>query len=283
MHCAKCGGKIPAGAVSCPACGLKLRAAPNPPAVAAPPLPGPPKFPAQGPPEYRAPGLPGDFSSPGGYAPGPPPEGPYYSPREPPPPGAHPRYGAPPTDPRARTVAAEKGRFPWAIVAVVVAGLLVIGGSAVAYFKFLRKTSYTGPQAVVARYFEILPGGDTAAIKALFAPDAQPSDTNLGALKMAGSMGAGIEYENPRMKTLREGSTEATVQLVDLTIAVSMAGRSVKQNLSMFAGGAKVVIPLKKVNGRWLLVASNGRVPDFLNVPGDGNGTVDAPPDSGSS
>lgn len=311
LHCAKCGGEIPGGAAACPGCGLKLKVAPNPPVSAmpppaagppgaapsappqafgapptpeppeyrpAPPPPGSPEFSQQGPPEYRAPDRTGDFAPPGGYAPGPSFDGPYYSPGELPPPGAYPRHGAPPAYPGGRTGAAEKGRFPWALVAIVVAGLLVIGGSAFVYFKFLKKTTYDGPQAVVARYFEILPGGDTDAIKALFAPDAQPSEANLSAIKMAGSMGASIKYENPRMKTLSKSATEASVQLVDLTVAVSVAGRSVKQNLSTFARGAKMVVALRKVNGQWLLLARNGAAPNLLNLPGQESGTVTAPP-----
>ncbi|MHB8894053.1 MAG: hypothetical protein ACYC99_02595 [Candidatus Geothermincolia bacterium] len=198
------------------------------------------------------------------------PHAPYYAPGELPPPGTHPQYGAAPVNPygHAGAVPKEKGKFPTAIVAIFIAGLLVIGGTALVYFKFLKKTPASGPQGAIVKYFEVLPTGDVQAIKALFAPDAQPSEANLEALKMVSSLGASIKYENAQMETLTETATDASVHLKDLTISVSMGGQSAKQQLSTYTGGAKLIINLKKVNGLWLLVASDGKLPNMMNLPG---------------
>jgi hypothetical protein len=316
LHCVKCGGDIPEGSQACPACGLKLRAAPvqgapapqppgppeyqqpAPPAYQqpappeygqqAPPQsppappeygqPAPPQYgqpqPPPAPPEYSAPGFAGTpaevtrplaageqqyaqppYGSPGDAFAVPP--APYAPPGQPPPPGP---YGAGPYGPGAAAPEGTK-KLPTALIAIIVAGLLVIGVTAAVYFLVLKKSTPGGPEATVLKYFEILPGGDEAAIKALFTPDSQPNAQSLQALSMVSKMGASIKYQDAQLEVVSKTETDAQVRLKDLTIVVNMAGQSVKQKLSTYTGASNMVITLKKVNGQWLIVAPNGKLP----------------------
>jgi hypothetical protein len=228
-----------------------------------PPATGPPQYapPAQ----YAAPVAPPTL--PPYVGPGPTPSGgPYgYGPA----PGGMPQ-GPPPTNPYGHAGGKQKGekKFPTALIVIVVIGLVVIAAAAGLYFLKFNKSSGSstagGPEATVVKYFQILPSGDVAAIKALFAPDSQPSDTYLKMLSQVNSYGAKIEYLNPQVKTISQNATTAQVELVDVTISVSMAGRTVQKKLSEVSATKNMTVNLKNVNGQWLMEAANSSLPSTL-------------------
>jgi len=181
--------------------------------------------------------------------------------------------GPPPINPHGHAGGKQKGgkKFPTALIVIIVIGLVVIAVAAGVYFLKFNKSSgssiASGPEATVAKYFEILPSGDVAAIKALFTPDAQPSDANLQLLSKMNSYGAKVEYTDPKLKTISQNATEAQVQLVDITVAVSMGGQSVRKNISDYMGGKEMLINLKNINGQWLMNAQNSSLPS-ISTPG---------------
>ena len=266
--------------------GSQAPAPPRPPQAPPQGMPYPPQQmqppgPPQAPPEWTPQaGGPPQFAPPSQYAApvGPPAQQPYmgegatpsggpygYGP----PPGGMPQ-GPPPMNPYGQAGGKQKGekKFPTALVVIIVIGLVVIAGAAGLYFlKFNKSSGSTtsgGPEATVVKYFQVLPSGDLNAIKALFAPDSQPSDTYLQMLSKANSYGAKIEYLNPQVKTVSQNATDAQVQLLDVTISVSMGGQSVQRKLSQFSGGKEMLVNLKNVNGQWLMEAANSSLPSGL-------------------
>jgi len=224
------------------------------------------------PPFQQGPGMP-PGAQPGPYyqSPGeipPPPPGPYVSPGEVGLPGQYPTYGPGVNQYGQAQAARPREGLPRALIAFILIGVLVIAGAAASYFMILKKHEPSAPEAAVLKYFEVLPTGDIAAIKAMFAPDAQPSDENLSYIQKALKLAPGVKYEDVKLATVSETATAATVQLKDFTVAVTMGGQTVRQNLSTFLGGAKVVINLKYENGQWLLVANKGALPNISNFPG---------------
>jgi hypothetical protein len=216
------------------------------------------------PPEAFAPPPGPYYQSPGEIPP--PPPGPYFSPGEIPPMGQYPPSGG---DRYGQAGVKQPGEgLPRALIAFILIGILVIAGAAGAYFFVLKKHEPSGPEAAVLKYFEVLPTGNVEAIKAMFAPDAQPSQENLDYIAKALKMASGVKYQDVKLATLSETPTDATVQLKDLTVAVTMGGHAVKQNLAPFLGGAKIVIYVKYVNGQWLLIAQKGALPNIQNFPG---------------
>ncbi len=236
MNCARCGSHIPEESNSCPGCGLKLRAAPPPPV----PLAKPPS-PVQQDQRQDLPAQPAQPLPPGAY----------LAPGEIPLPGQYPSYGQ-----AIGTKPPTKQKLPVAMIALIVAGILVIGVSAAVYFLVLKKTSpLTGPENVVIEYFDTLSSGRIESVNTLFAPDCQiPQDTLDKIAKKASESGENFKYENLVLETLTETATTATVHLKDMTISRNFDGKTETHKLStVLLGDAKLVIGLKNVNGRWLL------------------------------
>src|SRR5659263_174665 len=245
VNCLRCGNDIPEGSQSCPGCGLKLKAAPVPAVPQwVPPVPGQPTAgqPAQAYPPAQGTGGPVAPAT-GGYPPAPPegyirpqpggypPQAPYVSPGEVGLPGQYPAYGPGVNQYGQAQAARPREGLPRALIAFILIGVLVIAGAAAAYFMILKKHEPSAPEAAVLKYFEVLPTGDIAAIKAMFAPDAQPSDENLSYIQKALKLAPGVKYEDVKLATVSETATAATVQLKDFTVAVTMEGQTVRQNL----------------------------------------------------
>lgn len=155
------------------------------------------------------------------------------------------------------------------LVAVIIA-LVVVAGGAGFYFLVIKKGGEaTGPEQTVNKYIDAVTKGDTEAMKALYAPGSQPSDL---ALRMASSVySSGIlKLSDVKLKTLSQTATDATVQVVDATISVSIAGQSIKQNLSALRRGSETNnFKLKNANGQWLITSDGGLnlVPRLPGVP----------------
>ena len=172
-----------------------------------------------------------------------------------------------PSDSRAYPWKRER-RFPAWLIAVIVAGLIVIAVSAGIYFLKSGKkvTVVTGPQIAVAKYFDLLPAGDPSTIKELFAPGSQPSDAGMAKLSEAFQIGVTFNYYDPQMRTVSQTPSDASIRVVDMSIQMTRAGLTMRRNLAGYMKSG-LVIKLKYVNGQWLLVAQNGALP---NICGQG-------------
>jgi hypothetical protein len=262
--------------------------APPPPQYQAPPAfqspdAGKPRFglqgesqqPAAAPPEYQHQGTPPEpveiarASPPQGqpFAPGdasaPQPPAPYLSPGEMPPPGQYPygqppppTYGQPGKDKQPRSGGDQR-----LVIILVVAILIILGAVAGLYFT-LKKKAPTPAEAAVMKLFDTLPSGNADAIKALYAPDAQPTAAQLNSLSQQMASAPGAKIEDVKLKTLTQNPTDATIQILDYTVTVNAGGQNVKMQMSKILSGVKFVIQVKMVNGQWLLVAPNGSVPN---------------------
>lgn len=155
------------------------------------------------------------------------------------------------------------------IVVAVIIALVVVAGAAGFYFLVIKNSgAATGPEQAVLNYFKALQSGDTAAIKSLYAPGAQPDDL---ALQLATTMySSGIlKLSDFKLKTLNQTATDATVQVEDATVSVGIAGQSIKQPLSSFNGNRVMAFKLRDVNGKWFIVsdASMNLVPSIPGAP----------------
>ena len=235
MKCARCSGEIPEGSSSCPGCGLKVRmrapeAGMPPPG---PPIPSPPTEITR---EQELP--PEDYQAVEPLAPG------EWPPRDT-------LSAAPPQPGQA------KRKTHNVIIAIIVIGLLVIGGAAAAYFFLLRnKGSATGPEAVVERDWRAALAGDFETAKACYAPGSQPSPAMLEQTRAMYQKGT-FAIKELDLKTLKESDNEAEVEIVNLTVTVTMEGRSATINLQ--AAGRHLVVKLKKLDGKWLITGEEVR------------------------
>ncbi len=147
---------------------------------------------------------------------------------------------------------------------------MVVAASAGVYFLVIKKGGgATAPEQTVIKYFDAVSSGDSSAVRAVFAPDSQPSDMALKLLSSVYSSGM-LKWSDFKLKTLTQTATDATVQIEDATISVSLAGQSMKEHLSTFnTSGQPMVFKLKNVSGQWLLT-SDGSMnvsPNLPNMP----------------
>jgi hypothetical protein len=209
-------------------------------------MPGVPpaaQVPAAPPEQFRTPGP--YYQSPGEI---PPPPGPYFSPAEVPPAGQYPPYAPGPQAP-----ASSRQGLPKSLIAVLVIGVLIIAGSAAAYFLLVKgNKTYSAPEQAVVNYFETLASGDMYAVATLFVPEARPSPETLAALGKLYVPGT-YKFSEFQLKTLSETATDATIQINDFKVTVSMGGQSATESMSkIFARGA-LAVRLKYANGSWLI------------------------------
>ena len=102
------------------------------------------------------------------------------------------------------------------------------------------------------KYFDAMSAGNVDEVRTLFTPEAMPSETTLSAFNKLFGMGM-IKYEDIKLKTLNQTSTDAKVQIVDVTIRVTAGDQTVTQKLSKIYSSTNITIKLKKVNGVWLI------------------------------
>ncbi|MDD5448892.1 MAG: hypothetical protein PHO53_07010 [Actinomycetota bacterium] len=265
MKCARCGSEIANGSSRCPSCGLRVRTRP-PSSVLSGEVPSsqevnhPPSNPQDRPPIDKAAmpeTQPGDeehptlqeklYRAPGdAYA---------YPDEEIP--EARPEYPLPEGEP-------EKGVFKSKtskVVAISVAALLlVVGGAAFAYFKYLTpKSTAETAASIITSYANALGKGDAEKVKALHAPGMEPQagevEIACGAMKM---LGITYSFDEMVVDITNEKSDEMEVEIVDYTL--TMAGKGFKETgkLNDFPPNSsppadKPKVKLKKINGKWLI------------------------------
>lgn len=235
--------------------------------------PPPGAYPPQGPP----PGLPPGAYPPQGPPPGSyPPPGQYFSPGEARPytspgdAGWQGQYPPPYGQPYGKAAGPGPDKSRTFIIAAIIVALVVVAASAGVYFLVIKKGGgATAPEQTVIKYFDAVSSGDSSAVRAMFAPDSQPSDMALKLLSSVYSSGM-LKWSDFKLKTLTQTATDATVQIEDATISVSLAGQSMKEHLSTFnTSGQPMVFKLKNVSGQWLLT-SDGSMnvsPNLPNMP----------------
>lgn len=147
------------------------------------------------------------------------------------------------------------------MVAIVVAGLALVGAAAGVYFLVLNKPAeLTGPEAAVVKFFEAVGRGDTEGLAALFTPDSRPGEPELRLISLMFGNNK-ITMGDVETRVVSESGTDAQVEVTDITMAV--AGRKVR--MSDLGTEKTFDFKLKKVNGEWLIEAG-GRVP-FIPSP----------------
>lgn len=141
-----------------------------------------------------------------------------------------------------------------------------MAASAVVFFTVINKNKLTEPEKTVMKYFDAISSGDVATLKTVFASGSQMDEARL---KMMGTMFAGgiIKYQDVKLNTLSESATDATVQLDDAIISISLGGQSIKQKISSMYAKGSITFALKNQNGRWVMLNTGNLTPGMPSVP----------------
>ena len=152
-----------------------------------------------------------------------------------------------------------------------VATVVIIALLAGMYFFVLKQHEATAPEQTVLKYFDALSTGDITMLKTLFTPEAAPDQASLDMFAKYLATVA-VKYEDVKLKTLEQNTTDATVQLVDFTIKVKSGDQVATQKMSSLMSTAKLVVHLKCINGAWVF-DQKGELPSNFTAPGTGGST----------
>lgn len=287
--CELCGNEIPDTLNACPTCGLRIDFDENRPEAAETETPGeaspyeqgnswqqadndsfgglgqepgsPLDYPYGNEPQTLPPGMlpPPQTGPPGdcGYSPPPPGAGDNF----PPPPPGQPVTGAWGT-PSGRhipsTKTGEKKNFPVVLVVILAIGILLLGGSAFAYFMFLKPASTNdAATALVSRYLNAVGSGDAQTIASLHVSGMQPSQETLNAISTLGSVMT-LSYGDLKVVEISSGPDEMEVKVTAAKLSVDVGGNKKSITLedmkkALGDGFTTANIRLKKQGGQWLV------------------------------
>lgn len=86
------------------------------------------------------------------------------------------------------------------IIVAVVITIVVVAGAAALYFLVMKK-GVAGPEQTVRTYFSAASNSDSATVKSLYAPGAQPSDQILSEMA-SGYSALSVKWSNLVLKTI---------------------------------------------------------------------------------
>ena len=171
-------------------------------------------------------------------------------------------------------VSDESSQTRW-LIAAGVSLLVIMAVLAGVYFLVLnKKTSATGPEGALLKYFDAISAGDVEALKSMYSPESMPAQASLDMIAQLFGTGM-IKYEDIKLKTIKETAMDAEVQLLDARITVTVGGQKTSNKVSDYADPKQAVFKLKLVNGYWLIY-QDGKSPVDINIPAFSGGA--APP-----
>lgn len=265
MKCARCGSEIADGSSRCPSCGLRVKmrppsSAPSGEVPSSQEVNPPPSSPQDRPPIDKA-AMPGTqlggeehptlqeelYRAPGDA----------YAYRDEEIPEARPVYPLPEGEPKKGVFKSKTSK----VVAISVAALLlVVGGAAFAYFRYLiPKSPAEIAASIITSYANALGKADAEKVKALHAPGMEPQAGEVEiACRVMKILGITYSFDEMIVDITDEKSDEMEVEIADYTLTVAGKGFKETGKLSDLPSNSsppasKPKVKLKRINGKWLI------------------------------